>query len=98
MCLEHLALVLALTGEPERAAAVLGFTEARFAATGQVREWLEQAEYDRLLVLLHAALPDNRLAGLLAEGAGWTAESVDATALRASVAAAPRPAPPVMVS
>jgi predicted ATPase/DNA-binding winged helix-turn-helix (wHTH) protein len=98
MCLEHLALVLALTGEPERAAAVLGFTQARFAATGQVREWLEQAEYDRLLVLLHAALPDNRLAGLLAEGAGWTAESVDATALRASVAAAPRPAPPVMVS
>jgi predicted ATPase len=82
MCLEHLALALALTGETVRAAQVLGFVDAHYRAAGQTREWLEQAGHDRLVAQLKASLPAERLQALLEEGANWAPESADAAALR----------------
>jgi predicted ATPase/DNA-binding winged helix-turn-helix (wHTH) protein len=82
MCLEHLALVLALRGAFEPAATVLGFVDAHYRTAGQTRESLEQAGHDRLVARLAAALPADRLDRLLAEGAACAAEAVDALALR----------------
>ena len=97
-CLEHLALVLALSHEPVRAAALLGFTQAYYGATGQAREWLEQSGYERLTTVLQAALPADRLTRLMEEGATWDAESADAAALHTGLAGRPRGTAPVMVS
>jgi predicted ATPase/DNA-binding winged helix-turn-helix (wHTH) protein len=84
MCLEHLALVLALRFMAEPAAIVLGFADAHYRTAGQTREWLEQAGHDRLVTKLTAALPGDRLARLLAEGAACSADAIDAVALRGS--------------
>jgi tetratricopeptide (TPR) repeat protein len=81
MCLEHLALVLALRGHPDNAAMLLGFTEARHAATGQVREWMEHAEHVRLTKLLRDAMPAARLASIMAAGSMLDADSADACAV-----------------
>jgi hypothetical protein len=82
MCLEHLALVLALRGAFEPAATVLGFVDAHYRAAGQTREWLEQAGHDRLVARLAAALPADRLERLLDEGAACPADTIDGVALR----------------
>jgi hypothetical protein len=82
MCLEHLALVLALRGAFEPAATVLGFVDAHYRSAGQTREWLEQAGHDRLVAKLVGALPAERLERLLTDGAACAAETVDALALR----------------
>jgi predicted ATPase/DNA-binding winged helix-turn-helix (wHTH) protein len=82
MCLEHLALGLALRGGGENAARVLGFVNAHYRAAGQTREWLEQAGHDRLVKTLLDAMPAGRCERLCAEGAMWAAETVDAVALR----------------
>jgi hypothetical protein len=92
MCLEHLALVLALDGAAEPAAGLLGFTSAHYATNGQTREQLEQAGYDRLLASLRQNLVPAHLVALLDDGASWTQAAADAVALDAkslTVAAGP---------
>jgi predicted ATPase len=88
MCLEHLALGLALEGAPEPAARILGFTGAHYASSGQTREWLEQAGYERLLDCLRESMPAGQLAWLLEEGAALRPEAADAAALRAAAPSA----------
>jgi predicted ATPase/DNA-binding winged helix-turn-helix (wHTH) protein len=80
MCLEHLALALALTGRTEPAASLLGFADRHYAATGQTRERLEQAGHDRLIAALARDLPPAKLGALRAEGAAWSTEQADAAA------------------
>jgi hypothetical protein len=82
MCLEHLALALALAGDATPAAGLLGFADAHYTTTGQTRERLEQACHDQLEALLRQALTPAREASLRADGAGWTAEQADAAATR----------------
>jgi len=81
MCLEHLALALALDGADVTAAGLLGFTSAHYAASGQTREQLEQAGYDRLMTRLTQTLAPEHLAALLREGAAWPQAAADAAAL-----------------
>ena len=78
-CLEHLAQALALAGECTRPARLLGFTQAQYARTGQVRERLEQAGYERACGVLSRAMTAGHLDNLLAEGAGWTMEQAEAS-------------------
>jgi hypothetical protein len=80
MCLEHLALAMALKGETDRAACLLGFADAHYAATGQTRERLEQACHDRLVKILSEGFPAPAFAALREEGAAWTLEQAEATA------------------
>ena len=80
MCLEHLALALALGGDAARAAGLLGFADAHYAATGQTRERLEQACHGQLTALLARDLRDGRIQTLRREGAGWTASQADSAA------------------
>jgi predicted ATPase/DNA-binding winged helix-turn-helix (wHTH) protein len=81
MCLEHLALAIALRGALEPAARLMGFCNAHYAAHAQTREHLEQQGHDRLAALLHAALIPGRLQALLAAGSCWTAHMADSAAL-----------------
>ena len=65
--LQHLAAAAVLEPEAqaegarprvERAAALLGFVDARLAELGGVREYTERQEYDRVLTALRARLGD----------------------------------------
>jgi predicted ATPase/DNA-binding winged helix-turn-helix (wHTH) protein len=80
ICLEHLALAIAQRGDPTRAARLLGFIDAHYAATGQLRERLEQTVHDRLVAALEAQLGAQVRAALHDEGARWTSEEADTMA------------------
>jgi predicted ATPase/DNA-binding winged helix-turn-helix (wHTH) protein len=82
-CLEHLALGHALAGDAERAARLLGFTQAYYDLHRQTREHLEQAGYERLLACLERALPHSQLQLLLVQGAALTTDQADAASLSA---------------
>jgi tetratricopeptide (TPR) repeat protein len=74
MCLEHAALALGLRGDADEAARLLGYTDAFYVRTGQTRERLEQAGYDRLCKILAQELSGVRAAALRAEGGRWTSD------------------------
>jgi predicted ATPase len=92
-CLEHLALAHAQSGAHHHACKILGFTEAHYRRTEQLRDGLEQSGYNRLMALLSAALPEETLNALMAEGESWQDERADMMAqqspdrVRSSVAA-----------
>ncbi len=81
MCLEHIALALALRGVFGNAAQLLGFTDSHYRATGQTRERLEQAGHDRLIEVLETSVAAARLTALRAAAAAWTPQAADAAAL-----------------
>lgn len=64
----------------ERAAMLLGFVDARFAALGARREYTEQQEYDRITRALQDSF-EKRLADLIALGAEWNEDGAVAVAL-----------------
>lgn len=65
---QHAAAVLSVGGDPERAALLLGFSNAVYAACESVREPTEQKEYDTALPLLHARLAADRIDALMRQG------------------------------
>ena len=73
---EHLALVAALSGAPEEAARLLGYGVAFYAGGTATREFTEMSTYDRLSAQLAAALPQERAAELMAEGARWSEDRI----------------------
>ena len=81
--LQHLAAVAALQPGADaetanescrRAARLLGFADARFAALDAVREYTEQQERDAVRAALRDALGEDEFATLAAEGSTWTLE------------------------
>ncbi len=66
--LEHHALLSALDGDYGRAAALLGFTHARYAESGN-RERTEQQGYERLIGLLSGRYDEEELTRRMNEGA-----------------------------
>jgi len=73
-CLEPWALLGALEGRHRQAALLLGFTTARFAASGEIRGPTEQQIQDRLVPLLMAELPEDEILLLATEAAQWSEE------------------------
>ncbi len=71
--LEHHALLGGLRGEHDRAAILVGFTNARYSGA-DVRQKTEQIGYDRLMRLLSAFFAENELARRLNEGASLSDE------------------------
>ncbi len=72
--LEHSALLGVLIGSHEPAALLLGFVEARYVATGKVREVTERRAHERLTRLLESAYAAKELARRLREGALYDEE------------------------
>jgi predicted ATPase/DNA-binding winged helix-turn-helix (wHTH) protein len=87
ICLEHLALATMLEGDASTAARLAGHTQSFYYRTGQLRDRLEQAGYDRLMGHLRAEFPATALKKLLDEGALWASETADAAVIPVKVAA-----------
>ncbi len=71
----HLAEIAAFTGDCERAARLVGYVDAVYAAEDCVRESTEKRGYDRAMSLLRQALPRERLTTLMNEGACFDASA-----------------------
>lgn len=76
--IQHLVAIAALSPRreriteselPERAALLLGYVDARTAALGASRHYIEQQEYDRVLTVLRDALGTDKLSKMMAVGA-----------------------------
>ncbi|HZZ00314.1 MAG TPA: hypothetical protein VFE36_12145 [Candidatus Baltobacteraceae bacterium] len=65
----HLARLAAEHGDAERAARLLGYTDAAYQRTGTAREPTEQRGYDRTLELIRANIAQERIVALMSEGA-----------------------------
>jgi predicted ATPase/DNA-binding winged helix-turn-helix (wHTH) protein len=91
ICLEHLALAAALEGDLEAAAKLAGHTDAFYRRTGQIRDRLEQAGFERLMDLLRERFPPAVLKHLQSEGIFWSNEAADAavTTIRPALAETP---------
>jgi len=74
--LEHLALVHALEGEPERAARIFGCCETSYASSGYIREFTERKTHERLTQLLRERLGEERFERLRREGASAAHEAI----------------------
>ena len=72
--LEHHAVLGGLAGDHERAAAIVGFTDAAYDDASRQRT--EQYGYDRLMRALSAAYDASELARRMSAGAGLTEEQV----------------------
>jgi predicted ATPase len=82
--LGHLAELAAETGDVERAARLLGRTDAAYHETGSAREPTEQRGYDRALECIGTSLPQARIDALMAEGALMGPDAAVAEALAIS--------------
>ncbi len=71
--LEHHATLGVLAHENERAVALLGFTDAHYAASNDTRQRTEQFGYERAMRLLSNVYAEDELARRLSAGAGLTA-------------------------
>ncbi len=78
--LDHHALLAALQGDRERAATLLGFTDANYRARGEVRKNTERRGHERLTRLLTESVEDDELEQLRRTGAALTEEQALATA------------------
>ncbi|MFN2528163.1 MAG: helix-turn-helix domain-containing protein [Candidatus Baltobacteraceae bacterium] len=75
MCaLQHVGSVWAHSGNPLRAARLLGAANSLYADFGLSREFTETLLYERTIVLLRDALGEEELQLRLAEGLGWSFE------------------------
>jgi hypothetical protein len=79
--IEHLALVYALRGAPEKAAILEGFANASFPRRAFLREFTEIGTHLRLDGLLRDSLPADELVLLAAEGAAFQPDAAIAFAL-----------------
>jgi len=82
--LSHLARLEAETGDPRRAATLLGFADEAYRRTGSAREPTEQRGYDRTLQRIRELLPEQQVRALIAEGAAM--QTADALAQARAIA------------
>src|SRR5579872_4057256 len=79
---QHFALILALRGNPQTAARLLGWVDAKLDELGRTRESTEQWSYEQLLSALREQLSDVEIEKLAAEGAAWSEDQAVEEALK----------------
>jgi tetratricopeptide (TPR) repeat protein len=84
MCLEHLALALALEGDWPRAARLYGYCDTRLAALGYEREHTERVTHERLTALLLERYDAAELAAIRLASSELSGQSAVADALATS--------------
>lgn len=78
--LELHALLAAILDDRDRAARLVGFTDAYYVSRGKMREFREGQEYERLMGLLREVYAADELARRLSEGAAMSDEQALADA------------------
>lgn len=82
VALQHLALLVALRGEVNHAARLIGYINVQFKELGQERETTERWGYEKLMFALHERLSDAQIEKLTAEGAAWSEDQAVEEALK----------------
>jgi predicted ATPase/class 3 adenylate cyclase len=80
--LQHLALLLALRGEVNDAARLIGYVNLQYKELGYEREATEKWGYEKLMAALHEQLSDAQIEKLAAEGAMWLDDQAVEEALK----------------
>ncbi len=87
----HLAAIVALRGETDAAARLLGFIDALYAQSLLPRRGLERRSYELLRTRLRGALAERTIEELAADGARLTQDEAGTIALRALAESNPQP-------
>jgi predicted ATPase/DNA-binding XRE family transcriptional regulator len=87
IAVDHLAVVAALSGDCVRATKLFGFSNAVFTRLAYARQPVEQRGEQQARALVNAALSEDELARLAAEGEHWSRDEAIAEALRVVPAA-----------
>jgi len=82
IALQHFALIMALQGQLQSAARLLGYADVRLKELGVTREPTEKWGYDKLIAALHEGLGEAEIEKLAAEGAGWSEDQAVEEALK----------------
>jgi predicted ATPase/DNA-binding CsgD family transcriptional regulator len=80
---QHLALLMALKGQQQSAARLLGYVDTQLNELAISREPTEKWSYEQLVAALHAKLSDAEIEKLAAEGAAWSEDQAVEEALKA---------------
>lgn len=80
--LQHLAVIAAQRADGKRAARLLGYVDAQFAALGYQRETTEQWTYNKLMTLLRQALTETEIKDLAAQGVALSEDQALEEALK----------------
>jgi predicted ATPase/class 3 adenylate cyclase len=81
VAVEHLALIAALTGQPDRAARLVGYSSRWYETKQMTRQDTERRGYDRLVTILTEQMPAEECRRLEDEGAVWNEEQAISEAL-----------------
>ena len=82
IALQHLSLLLALRGEVDDAAHLIGYVNVQFQELGCEREATEKWGYEKLMAALREQLSDAQIEKLAAEGAAWSEDQAVEEALK----------------
>jgi predicted ATPase/class 3 adenylate cyclase len=82
IAIQHLALILSLRGDRQRAARLTGYVDATYQGLGNQREPTEEWGYQKLLSSLREEITSDELEALMGEGAGWTEDQAMEEALK----------------
>ena len=89
VAMEHCAVLAALTGDPETALRLLGFTDAFYRSRGLMREATERAGFERARALLQKSFGEDAVATRMREGERMTEEDALSCALGVQFRRAP---------
>jgi predicted ATPase/class 3 adenylate cyclase len=82
LALHHIALLLALRGEVNDAAQLMGYVNAQFKDHGVEREATEEWGYEKFLAVVRERLSEAHTEKLAAEGAAWSEDQAVEVALK----------------
>jgi predicted ATPase/class 3 adenylate cyclase len=80
--LQHIGLLLALRGEVNDAARLIGYVDRQYKELGIEREGTERWGYEKLMGALREQLSDAEIERLAAEGAAWSEDQAAEEALK----------------
>ena len=82
IALQHIALLLAMRGEVNDAARLIGYVNVQYKELGSEREATEKWGYEKLITTLHEHLSGAETEKLAAEGAAWSEDRAADEALK----------------
>ena len=82
IALQHIALLLALRGEVNDAARLIGYVNVQYKELGNEREATEKWGYENLMAALREQLSEAEIEKLAAEGAAWSEDQAVDEALK----------------